>query len=149
MSVLLGQAMAGRTTDEAVEERAGWVERHGGVALGHRPLAAGLARGNRVDGAKHVATTVVLDDGCLGAGHVDGDRDHCAGEEALVELPGLAVDVEGAVLAYAAPGVSREGFGERRLVDRARDRAGPDRCRRLAEQAAVRCLVVVLVEQRE
>src|SRR5581483_1992443 len=60
------------------------------------------------------------------------------------------VGTEGlAVLADAAPDAHRERGGELGLVDGAQGRARPHVGRGLAEQAAVRCLVVVRVEERE
>src|SRR3979409_942786 len=149
MSALLGQAVAWWATDRAVEERTRWIEWDGGSALGCRALASHLSRSDRVDGAKHVSPFVMLNDRRCGAGQVDGDRDHRTGEEALVELPGPTVDIEGAVLAHATPCVRRECRRERRLVDGARGRGRPHVGRRLAEQTAVRSPVVMLVEERE
>src|SRR5512141_3528064 len=131
MSVLLG-AVARRPADEPIELRAGRIERHRrGGGLGGGARAAGLARGDGVDGAEHVAAAVVLDDRRGGAAQVDGDGDDGAGEEALVELPGRAGDVERAVLADAAPGVRGERGRELELVDGARARALPRLRRRL------------------
>ena len=84
--------------------------------------------------------------GEAGVGADDGDD--AAGEEALVELPDVAVEVDGAVLADAAAAMDGQRGGERRLVDGAAARAGPRLGRGLAEEAAVRCAVVVLVEER-
>src|SRR5215207_9686811 len=102
MSVLLG-AMPGRATGETVDQGAGWIEGHRRRGrCGWLAVATGLAGGDRIDGAEYVAAAVVLDHRCGGAGLVHGDGDERAGEEALVELPRGAVDVERAVLADTA-----------------------------------------------
>src|SRR6187431_1740457 len=109
MSGLLG-AVARRAADEAIEQRAGRIERHrrGGRGGRRGRLAAGLAGGDDIDGAEHVAAPVMLDDGRGAAGLVDGHGDERAGEETLVELPRGTVDVERAVLADAAAGADGE-----------------------------------------
>src|ERR687890_782891 len=127
MSRLLGTVARG-TTGESVEERPGWIERHGRRAGWCARLAAGVWRG---------------------AGLVDGDGDDHAGEEALVELPRRAIDVERAVAADASPDACGERDREGGLVDRARGRARPRVAGQLAEQTGVRRAVVVLIEERE
>jgi hypothetical protein len=67
----------------------------------------------------------VLDERALGAGHIDRDGDEAPGQEALVELPGHASDVERAVLAHATPCANGERGGELGLVDGPRRRADP------------------------
>ena len=87
---------------------------------------------------------VVERDRIAGADEVLFDGDHPAGEEALVELPGAARDVHGAVLAHAAAEVLQEGGGERGLVEGAAAGAGPRLGRRLANEPAVRGAMVVI-----
>src|SRR5438067_1772641 len=111
--------MARRAAGDAVEQRARRVERYFGLALGRGPLTTGLARRDGVDGTQHVAALIVLDDGCGGAGHIDGDGDERTGEEALVKLPGLAVDIERTVPAHATPRTGRERGSELGFVDEA------------------------------
>ena len=113
--------VARRAADHAVEERTGWIERHGGSALGRGALAARLARSDRVDGAEHVAPIVMLDDGAAVLVRSTATVT-TARQEALVKLPGPAIDVGGAVLAHATPRVRRECRGECRLVDRTQGR---------------------------
>src|SRR5215510_11709702 len=149
MSVLLG-AMPGRATGHAVDQDAGRIERDRRRGRRRRlAMAPSLAGGDRVDGAEHVAVAVVLDDGRGGAGLVDRDGDDGAGEEALVELPRRAVDVERAVLADPAAGARGERGRELVLIDRTGDGLGPLLRGRPAEQPAVGCAVIMLVEERQ
>src|SRR5678815_560656 len=138
MSVLLG-AMPWPTADETIDQNARRIEGHRRCGrCGWLAVATGLAGGDRIDGAEHVAAAVVLDHRRGGAGLVDGDGDERAGEEALVELPRGAVDIERAVLADAATRADGERGRELVLVDRTRDGARPCLGRRPAEQPAVR-----------
>src|SRR5262245_51249568 len=133
MSVLLG-AMPGRATDETVDQNARRIEGHRRCGrCGWLAVATGLAGGDRIDGAQHVAAAVVLDHRRGGAGLVDGDGDERAGEEALVELPRGTGDVERAVLADAATGAGGERGRELVLVDRTQGGVGPRLGRRPAE----------------
>src|SRR5512139_3508307 len=101
MSRLLGIAVARWPTGELIEQGTGGIEQHGLAAWRLARFAARPAGGDRVDGAEYVAVTVVLDDGRRRAGLVDRDGDERAGEEALVELPRGAVDIECAIAANA------------------------------------------------
>src|SRR5262245_3634012 len=104
--------MAGWTSGDTVKQRTRRIERQFGLALERGPLPTGLSRRDDVDGTQHVAAVIVLDDRRGGAGHVDGDGDERAGEKALVELPGLAVDIKRAVPAHATPRTGRERGSE-------------------------------------
>src|ERR1044071_5279422 len=110
-------------------------------------VTTGLAGGDRIDGAEHVAAAVVLDHRRGGASLVDGDGDERAGEEALIELPHESVDIECAVLADAATRADGERGRELVLVDWACGGVRPRLGRRPTEQPAVRRVVVVLVEE--
>src|SRR5205085_11283994 len=132
----------------AIEQGAGRIERHDGRRHLADAAPSRARRGDRVDGAQRVAMAVVERDGIAGADEVVLDGDDAAGEEALVELPGVARDVDGAVLADAAAKVLEERGGEHRLVDGAALRRGPRVGRRLADEAAVRCEVVVIGDER-
>src|SRR5260221_14419985 len=91
---------------------------------------------------------VLQRDGIAGADEIVLDGDDAAGEEALVELPGAAGHVDGAVLANAAAKVLQERGGEHRFVDGAALRRGPRLRRRLAEEPAVRREVAVVGAER-
>jgi len=70
--------------------------------------------------------------------HVDDDDDERAHEKALVEPPGLTVDIERTVPAHATPRTDRERCSELGSVDGEQRRGNPHICRALAEQATVR-----------
>ena len=91
--------------------------------------------------------TVVERDRISGADEVDLEGDHPTGEEALVELPGAARDVDGAVLADAAAAVLQEGGGERELVEGAAAGTGPRLEGRLADESGVRGAVIVVGDE--
>src|SRR5690606_11752710 len=121
MSVLLG-AVTRRAAGELVEQCTGRIERYGGGGRCRcRRFASLFASGDCIDGTERVAASVVLDDGRRGTREVNRDGDDHAGQKALVELPGLAADVERAVLAHAATHSRGERGGERGLVERPRD----------------------------
>src|SRR4051794_10510695 len=116
MSRLLG-AVTRRATSKAIQQRTGRIERHGPRGRRRARLASRLAGGDSVDGAKHITVAVVLDDRRRGARFVDSDGDHDAGEEALVELPWRAFDVERAITTDTPSDARGERGRERGLVD--------------------------------
>ncbi len=117
--------MVRRTAGRSVEQRAGRIEWHSGRSQLWRSAAAGARGGHRIDGTEHVAMAGVERDRIPGANEVVLDGDHAAGEEALVELPGAARHVDGAVFAYAAEEVLQEGGCERGLIECAAASAAP------------------------
>jgi hypothetical protein len=79
------------------------------------PFAPSILDG--VDGTEEEALAFMLDPRRLV--HVDeaaGDGDEAAGEEALVELPVVTVERQGAVAADTATGSDGEGVAELSLV---------------------------------
>ncbi|HEX7838602.1 MAG TPA: hypothetical protein VF469_14100, partial [Kofleriaceae bacterium] len=115
----------------------------------HRHQIYGAPDRNRVSGPQRIAVAVVEHGRLAGESAMRGDDgDDASSEEALVELPDAAVDVDGTVLADAAATMDGERRGERGLVDGAAGRAGPRLRGRLAVEAAVRSAVVVLIEKR-
>src|SRR5215208_6306889 len=94
--------MARLAAGGAVEQRAGRIERHGGRRQLTDAAASGARRGDGIDRLHRVAMAVVQRDGVAGADEVVLNGDDAAGEEALVELPGTAGHVDGAVLADPA-----------------------------------------------
>lgn len=139
--------MAATAARGSVEQRAGRIERHGGWWWLAHAAAARARGGHRVDGTKHVAMAVVKRDRISGADEVDLEGDHVAGEEALVELPGAAGDVDGAVLAHAAAEVLQEGGGERGLIESAAAGSGPRFRGWLADKPAMRGAVIVVGDE--
>jgi hypothetical protein len=84
-----------------------------------------------------------------GIGQAATDGDDAAGEVALVELPVDAVDGHGGVASDATALGDGEGGAQALLVQIVSGTVGrlPERGGRAAEQACVRGLVVVLVEE--
>src|SRR5690349_6119026 len=103
--------------------RAGpWIEgnlagQHGaGDRAAGTPFAAGVA--DRVQGVQRKALTIVLDPGDLGGiDEAAGDDDELACEEALVELPVVAVQRHGAVATDPPADAHREGGAQPILVE--------------------------------
>jgi hypothetical protein len=108
--------------------------------------------GNGVDGKQGQTLAVVLDPrGLRGMDQRAGDGDHAAGEEALVELPRLAVDGHRGVAAHA----TALADGERGAQHVLGDGVGaavvlglvPHGARRATQECGVWRDVVVLVEE--